>query len=57
MNTHNIFLFTEAPLMSTLYICFLQEKCQFSGKLILVGQLNFDHLIIKFDNSTTLFYV
>ena len=48
--------------MSTHSICFLREikkKCQFSGKYILVGQVDFDHLlvhgqVIKFDNSTSL---
>ena len=35
-----------------------KEKCWFSGKYILLGQVDFDHFtsgkVIKFDNSTTL---
>ena len=35
-----------------------KEKCQFVGKLFLVGQVDFDHLLVlghvlKFENSTT----
>ena len=38
-----------------------KKKCQYLGKLILVGQVDFDHLlvcgqVIKFDISTTLSY-
>ena len=47
--------------MSTRNIWFLREirKCRFSVKLILVGQMDFDHLlvrgqVIKFDNSIIL---
>ena len=45
--------------MSTHNVCFLEEirkECQFSGKKILVGQVDFDHLLVRgqvimFDNS------
>ena len=51
--------------MSTHNICFLREirkKCQFPGKKILVGQVDFDHLlvhgqVIKLDNSSPLYNI
>ena len=49
-----LWVLIRSPLLNTHSICFLREirkKCQSSGKLILVEQMDFDYLLCKWTSN------